>query len=486
MEVKSIKILLINPPRDQEVIGSNPEIIEKERGFNPPLGLLYIAAYLEVETSHMIEVIDAQVEQLTHEELINSVIKVKPDVVGLTAMTFTMLDVITVIRSVKKLCPKAIIVLGGPHVNLFPNETIKLPEVDYLVLGEGEEVFRDLVDQIENGNLDTLRQTKGIVFKYNNQLINTGSRKPIECLDRLPHPARHLTPYKKYSSLLSKGKIVTTLFTSRGCPFKCSFCDRPHLGKRFRARSADNVIEEIENCIELGIHEFLIYDDTFTINRKRVIEICNRIIQKKLDINFDIRSRIDTVDEEMLLLLKLAGCTGIHYGVEAGTDRVLKVLNKGITIAQVKEIFKLTHKIGIPTLAYFMIGNPTETEDEIRQTFIVAKLLNPDYLHLTILTPYPGTQVYAEALNKGIIESDVWREFAIEPTINFIPPYWGEHFSKIELQTFMVEGYRSFYLRPNYVMRRLFKIRSWVEFGNNLKAGLSVFKMSISDSFRND
>ena len=183
-------------------------------------------------------------------------------------------------------------------------------------------------------------------------------RPAIKNLDDIPFPARHLVPYKKYSSLLSKGSIVTTIFTSRGCPFQCSFCDRPHLGKSFRARSAKNVVDEIEECVNMGIHDFLFYDDTFTIKRERVLEICNEIINKRLDIAWDIRTRIDVVNEEMLKHLKKAGCQGIHYGIEAGSEKILKVLQKGITIEQAKQVFDLTRKHKIPILAYFMIGNP--------------------------------------------------------------------------------------------------------------------------------
>ena len=205
--------------------------------------------------------------------------------------------------------------------------------------------------------------------------------------------------------MLTKGNVVTTIFTSRGCPFKCAFCDRPHLGKRFRKRSAINVVDELESCVKIGISEFLFYDDTFSIDKERVIEICKEIKKRGLKIGWDIRTRIDTVDAEIIQQLKSAGCQGIHYGIEAGTSKVLRNLKKGINIEQAKVVFKKTKKYGVRVLAYFMIGNPGETAEDIEITFQVMKDLNPDYVHLTILTPFPGTEIYSNALERGVIKN---------------------------------------------------------------------------------
>lgn len=470
-----MKVLLINPPRENEIIGNNPSIIEEERGHNPPLGLLYIAAFLEKHTKHDVSIIDSQVEKLDYGLLKARIVSIKPDVVGLTAMTMTLIDVIKTVNIVKEVNKNIRIVLGGPHVHLFPNETITIENVDYLVLGEGEEVFKELIGAIDDKS--TLRRIPGIVFESNSQIINTGIRPHIKNLDKLPFPARHLVPYKKYNSLLMKGKVATTIFTSRGCPFKCSFCDRPHLGNTFRSRSASNVVDELEECVKIGIHEFLFYDDTFTINKRRVIDICNEIDKRKLDIGWDIRTRVDTADEEMIKHLKKAGCQGIHYGIEAGTEKILKILNKGISINQAKHIFDLTRKYKIQILAYFMIGNPHETVDDIDTTFEVMKKLDPDYVHLTILTPFPGTRIYSDGLKKGVIKRDYWREFAKHPTTDFVPPHWDEIFTKDELNNLLIRGYRSFYLRPSYIFKRIRGTRSFGEFKKKAVAGFKVFAM---------
>lgn len=470
-----MKVLLINPPRENEIVGNNPPIIEEERGFNPPLGLLYLAGYLESYSQYDITIIDSQVEELDYNSLKSRILLVKPDVVGLTTMTMTLIDVTKTLEIVKEVNKNIKVILGGPHVHLFPEETINLKNIDYLVLGEGEEIFKELIDRI--GDKSELRKIPGLVFEDNGEIINTGFKSIIKNLDGIPFPARHLVPYKKYSSLLAKRNPVTTIFTSRGCPFQCSFCNRPHLGKVFRARSPKNVVDELEECTKMGICDFLFYDDTFTVNKQRVIDICNKIIKRKLDIGWDIRTRVDTVDEEMIKSLKMAGCQGIHYGVEAGTDKILKVLNKGITISQAKEAFDLTRKYKIPILAYFMIGNPTESRDDIFTTFKVMKELKPDYVHITILTPFPGTKIYFDGLKSGIIKKDYWREFSKNPTKNFIPPHWGEYFSREELSDLLIKDYKKFYIRPSYIFKRIKKLRSIGELKKKFRAGMKVFDM---------
>ncbi len=467
-----MKILLINPPAENTLKGNNPSIIDEERGYNPPLGLLYLAGYLEKHTSHQVEVIDTQVEEIGYEGLAAKIRQIKPDVVGITAMTFTLLDVLKIANLAKDISSEIKVVLGGPHVYIYPSETISLPQVDFLVLGEGEVTFVELVDNIHL--VEKLKEIPGLVFKSDGQIINTGLRNFISNLDELPFPARHLVPYTKYSSLIAKRKPITTMITSRGCPYKCTFCSRPHLGKRFRAHSAKYVVGEMEECTKLGINEFLVYDDTFSVDRQRVLDICHEILAKKLDIGWDIRTRVDTIDEEMLKRLKQAHCERIHYGVEAGTEKILKVLSKGITLDQVKAAFQMTKKAGISTLAYFMIGSPTETKEDILQTIKFAKELNPDFVHITITTPFPATAIYKRGLEQGIIKNDYWQQFAQNPTPDFQPHYWQENLTQTELLELIDYTYKGFYTRPTYIIKELLKVRSFGEFKRKMKAGLKV------------
>jgi radical SAM superfamily enzyme YgiQ (UPF0313 family) len=471
-----MNVLFINPPNFDELTGFLPEMVDQEAGFNPPLSILFLAGYLLDHTSHHVEIIDAQVEQLDYAGLEGRLKKSAFDVVGITVMSLTLIDVICTMAVVKKVNPECKIVVGGPHVHLFPEEMINVAGVDFAVMGEGEVTLARLLEHMDDH--DALRGIKGLVYKDGEgRLINNGP-SPVQDLDALSFPARHLTPYEKYSSLLAKRTPVTTMITSRGCPFKCTFCDRPHFGgKGFRAMSARRVVEEFETCLKMGIHEFLIYDDTFTVDKERVKDICRAVIEKKLDIGFEIRTRVDTVDMEMLALLKQAGCRGIHYGVEAGTEKILKVLQKKISLTQAKKIFDLTKRMKIQTRGYFMIGSPTETREDILETFRLARWLNPDYFHLSIFAPFPATKLYEDGLKNGSIKTDYWREYAQNPTRDFQMRFWEEDLSREELIELLKLGYRTYYVRPSYILREIFKVRSLPEFVRKAKAGLKVLFM---------
>lgn len=470
-----MKILLINPPIRQTIESCMPKILEEDLEYLPPLGLMSLAGYLLEKSSHQVEILDCQVERLNYQEL-EEILKQKNfDAVGITAMTFTIIDVITTARIIKKVKPLAKIILGGPHVNVYPNETMKIAAFDFLILGEGEETIKLLLDNLNNQA--RLVNIKGLVFRQGDKIINTGCNKFLENLDDLPFPARTLVPYKKYFSILAKNKVVTTMFTSRGCPYNCLFCDRPHLGKVFRARSANNVVKEFKKCQELGIGEIFIYDDTFTIDRQRVVDICKKLIDLKLKIDWDIRARVNTVDEELIKLMKQAGCQRIHYGVEAGTDKILKVLRKGITREMVEKAFKWTKKAKIQTVAYFMIGSPQENEEDIMESIKFAKKINPDFIHVSITTPFPATDLYLEGLCSGIIKVDYWKKFAENPVPDFIPPPWEEIFTKDQLVALLKKFYQSFYFRPGYIIKKIFQVKSLNELFKKTRGALALFKI---------
>lgn len=471
-----MRALLVNPPDLHTVVANNPTVIDSERGHHPPLGILHVAGYLRAFSTHDVAILDAQVEGLDFEGIRQRIIEYKPDLLGVTAMTFTILDVMEVCRIAKSIDPDIVVALGGPHVHIFQQETIKLPFVDVIVIGEGETTFKDLMDNLRD--LKGMRKVAGIVYKdEDGNIVNTGNRPLLDDLDILPFPARDLTPYHKYTHLMARHQPITTMFTSRGCPYKCTFCDRPHLGKNFRARSPMNVVNEMEEICNLGIREALIYDDTFTVNKRRVHEICDEILARGLNLGWDIRARVNTVDEELLKKMQAAGCQRIHYGVEVGNDRMMKVLKKGLTISQVERGFKMTKDAGIETLGYFMIGNPTETREDVMDTIALSKRINPDYIHLTILTPFPATEVYFEGLKQGVIKRDVWREFAKNPTPDFEPEYWLENFTKEELFELLVHAYKAFYQRPSYVFKVAHRVRSIGEFMRKASAGLKIFGM---------
>ncbi|UCG54760.1 MAG: cobalamin-dependent protein, partial [Dehalococcoidia bacterium] len=273
------KILLINPPVPNILRESLPPVVEDDSGLFPPLGLLYLAAYVEGIEGCSVQILDCQAEEMGHNDLHEVIRGISPDVIGIQVMTFTLIDAAIVAKTARNVVPDAYIVCGGPHPTIFPKETIDLPNVDAVIRGEGEYVFSELVKAIVSGKAP--ESAEGVITQ--NRRDVTHSLEYIEDLDVLKLPARHLIDTAKYSSPLAKSSSITTIMSSRGCPARCVFCDRPQMGKKFRKRSAAKVVEEMRYCKEqLRIDELFFYDDTFTIDRKRVSDICEMIIDSAL------------------------------------------------------------------------------------------------------------------------------------------------------------------------------------------------------------
>lgn len=468
-----MKILLIKPPSKNMLYVDQIEEVETERGFFPPLGLMYVASYLRENSDVDIKMIDMEVDRIDPDDLPVHINNFKPDIVGIQAITYTLIDTIKTAKKIKEIDNNIKIVVGGIHATIYPEETINIPYVDYVVNGEGEKTFTELIKNI--GHLEKLKKIKGLAFKHQGKIINTGRSEIIQNLDELPFPARDLLPYKKYSSVLAKRAPLTTMITSKGCPNQCVFCDRPQIENKLRPRSPKNVVDEMETCTQMGIYEFSLYDDTFTINKKRAHEICNEIIKRKLKIGWDARARVNTVDRDLLKKMKKAGCERIYYGVESGDQNILNIIKKNITLDQVRTAFKLTKEQGIQTLAYFMIGLPTETKEQILKSIKFAKELGTDYAIFSIFTPMPSTEAYYIYLKKGIF-NDYWREFAKNPAKSFQPKVLEENLTKKELDVLLKYAYKSYYINPKYIINRILSIRSIDQLKAQTKAGFNLFK----------
>ncbi|KPA09288.1 Radical SAM domain protein [Candidatus Magnetomorum sp. HK-1] len=473
-----MKILLIYPPIENEISHISLKNVDKQRGFLPPLGLLYIASYLKKNKDFHVKVIDCNIDKLTHQNIDQVIKEEKPDIVGVSAMTHFLIDAYKVMTTVKQISKKIITVIGGPHSSIYPITSIHHPDVDYAIKGEGEEVFFQLMSAIKEGlPEDKISSISGLASKF---LLEKGLKDEdiqlvrIKNLDSIPFPDRTMLPYDRYSSILSGSNNITTMITSRGCPFKCIFCDR--MGKTFRSASPEYVLDEIESILSLGIKEIFIHDDTFTVNKKRVIKICQSIIDRKLKFKWDARARVDCVDYDLLLLMKRAGCNRVSFGVETGNADVLKNLRKGISIEQVEKVFKYCKELKLNVLADFMIGSPGETMTQINDSIKFFKKIKPNYVQFSIVCPYPDTDLYRLALSKGIITTDVWKKFAMNPDINFTPPVWDEFFSRNELEIIAKKMYRKFYFSPGFILNEIKKLKSLKELKTKIKAGFSLFQ----------
>jgi radical SAM superfamily enzyme YgiQ (UPF0313 family) len=471
-----MKILFVCPPQLNAIDLSLPKILQEKEDPMPPLGLLYVASYLQKQQpQHELKFIDCELQKINHEELKKIIATEKPDVVAMSAMTFSMPTIILATETVKTTNPNTKVVLGGPHVYIYPKETLSHKNIDFLILGEGEIAFSELIANLNNP--EKYSEIKNLAYRKDSEVIINPMADAILDLDSLPMPNRELLSYKNYRSALAEKSIITTMITSRGCPFRCIFCNRPHLGKRFRFRSAKNVVQEMEECYRLGIGEIFIYDDTFTVNRQRVVDICNMLIEKNLGLLWDIRARVDTVDYELLKLLKQAGCVRIHFGVEAGTQKIMNSLRKDITLEKAETAFKMSRKLGIKTLAYFMIGSPEETREDILETIRFAKKIDPDFGHFSITSPFPATELYQIGLDKGILPNDYWLEFAKNPTLDFKPMVWEENLNHQELIKLLEKAYSSFYWRPKYIIRTFRNIRSLDELFRKAGAAIKILKI---------
>jgi len=465
-----VKVLLVNPPSRRPVRSILPPEIEKERGFFPPLGILYLAGAIRglagVETS----VIDAVAEDLSADDIALRVAEGGFDLVGITVMTFSLIDAMDTAMAIKAARPDTVVVAGGPHPHLFPEETLALGPFNAVFRGEGEEGFRKLVE----GWPDTVKHPPPGLWWKDGPKGEPATAPFIENPDRLAMPARELSRLSAYHSVLSGKRPITTMMSSRGCPHRCVFCDRPHLGKKFRPMSAEAVADEMEACVKAGIREIVFYDDTFTASPQRVRALAELLLERDIKIEWDIRARVSDLGEEDYALCRKAGLARVHFGVESGDPQILKSLKKGITVDQARHAFASAHKAGLETLAYFMTGLPGETRETLDRTLELAKELDPDYVHFSVLIPFPGTPIYQTGLEKGIIEKDVWKEFACSPSTDFVPPVWEEELSSEEILSALSRMYRSFYRQPRVLLRRLKRVRSFPELMAGAKMGSKI------------
>jgi len=424
-----MKVLLIQPKVENPIKANNPTFVDETRGINPSIGLMYMASYLLRYTNHTINIFDGQLNDSI--DLIALLMKNNYDVVGISVLTFTLIDAINTIKLVRRESPMSKIVVGGTHPTIYPQEMLKW--ADFVIRGEGEQVLPIVLDNLNS---------KQRIF---------GLKELEQNLDKYPFPYR--TRVKEYNSIFSKG-CATTIITSRGCPFQCTFCYRPVVGKTLRMRTTENVVNEIVECVNKGIGDFQIYDDTFTVNTERVGNICKEIINRKLKIRFDVRTRVDMINIYLLELLRRAGMVQIRFGIESGNQRVLDRMQKEITLQQIKQAFLWCKELNIETIGYIMLGNPGETREDINDTINLVNRLKPDFVHCAIFTLFPGTQSYEEWLAKG--NKDVWKEFATNPTKDFQSPVWGD-IPREELEQMVMKFYKDFYLRLGYIMKHIWK-----------------------------
>ena len=360
----------------------------------PPIGIYYVGAVLR-ENNHEVEILNWHAINKTPEKIEQIIADKKPDVIGFSILHANRWGGIEIARTAKQLDPKVKIVFGGIGASLLWEHLLThFPEIDFVVIGEGEYTFLNLIRCMEEGETRP-QDIKGIAFRENGKAARTKKADPQAQLDKLPIPAK----YYEYQHVSS----------TRGCAWDCTFCGSPQFwGHKIRFRSPEDFVEELELLYKKGITFFYFSDDTFTTNKKRVIQICKQIIEKNLKISWFAISRVDHVGEDILYWMRKAGCIQISYGVESGSEKIRNALNKKVDNDQIKKAFSLTVQYGILSRAYFIYGSPGETWDTIQETIDLIHEIKPLSMVAYILDIFPGTQLYADLQKRSSVTDDVW------------------------------------------------------------------------------
>lgn len=372
----------------------------------PPLGLAFVAASLE-QAGYQATILDNYNLKKPIEEVKQELKRFEPDIVGITCGSVTYRRCIETAKAVKEVLPYCKVVVGGWQPTYMPESLLQYPEIDYLVMGEGEQAMVKLADSLTERKKSAISNIPGIAYMNEENIIKTDPTF-LQELDQIPFPARHLLPMEIYDRVIPylDASPVDTMNVIRGCPYHCAYCETKKLwGPTCRAFSAERVVAEIEHLIQdFGSRGVYFVGDNFTINKKRTIKLCNLIKEKNLDIKWVCDTRVDQVSRELLREMKSAGCQTIWFGVESGSARILEKLNKKITLEQISHAFKLCKEQGIQLACSFMVGIPGETIDDMNSTFKFARKLDPDWCQFNTYVAVPGSNLYDEIMKNGLYD----------------------------------------------------------------------------------
>lgn len=432
----------------------------------PPLGMVYLAALLR-DKGYDANFIDANILNLSKEEIIEKLNEFKPDYVLYNTITDNLQDTISWIREIKKEYSKPVII-GGPHMEIYPKETLTHECIDYGVVGDGWETLPELLDTLEHKG--DLTEVKGIVFRKEGEIILTEERPKTVSLEDVPFPARDLLQNEKYDTVLSKARPITIMITALGCPFQCTYCCTD---TNLRARSAEHIVAEVEECVnKYGIKEIEFYDETFTVNRKKMNRFLDLVEEKGLKFYWSVRTRVDCVDKELLNRMARNGCIRVNFGIESGDEDVLRAINRNMSIDTIRKSVKWSKEAGIMTFGFFMIGLPQDTKESIEKTLNLMLELDLDFMQLNKFTMLPNTKIYEDyKIETG---HDFWREYTLgKVTLDDFKRTYLK-ITDVELDEYLEKGYRQFYYRPKYIWQKLIAVSSFREFKRLASGALSL------------
>ncbi len=471
-----MKALVTNPPWPGPGYGARSDVRWPHRRGDKyleyPIYLAYAVAVLEdakIETTF----IDCVADDLTTRAFLDRTKKIKPSIVFIECSTPSISYDLSTAKKLKEELKDVFVVLVGPHPTYFHKEILNEKRfVDAIVRGEFDLTVRDLSLALQKG--ESLANVKGISYRDNTAVYVNPDRSLIQNLDSLPFPARHKVKSASYREAVFTGKKCTTIVSSRGCPNQCVFCLWPRImyGGKYRARSPENIIAEIKRAVDKhGIDEIYFDDDCLTLNKRRLVRICQAIKEQGIDIRWMCQSRVDNVDRKLLKEMKNAGCHYIKYGVESGSQSMLNMMKKGITLEDAKKAFALTRRVGIKTQAFFLLGLPWDTHETIEETIEFAKELKPDSAQFAVVVPHPGTELYDICVREGWLKFDSWEDFDCRKAL-----IDAGNLSAHEIERYRVRAYREFYFRPSYILRTTLRLWNPKEARRIIRSARSIIE----------
>lgn len=382
----------------------------------PPLDFAYAAAVLE-ENGYEFELIDAPALNFNVKKLMDRVSNDESSLVIVNTSVVSLTDDLNVASLIKEKSPESLVCVTGSLVSVMPDVALSNPAIDIVIQGEIEYTIVELLKAVEAGQL---KDVHGIAYKKDGVIVKNRNQPLSLNLDELPFPAYHHLPIDRYYYNLLPRRPFVTMLTSRGCPYKCFYC--PYtigFGSIWRKRSPSSVLDEIQLLVDkFNVKSVLLKDQVFTFDMKRAEEICEGIVERGIDIQWRCETRVDRLSEKLMLKMKEAGCVGIHVGIESGDPKILSAMAKrGLNIDMVRKIFATAKDVGIGTSAFFIIGLPGETKRSIWASYKLARQINPDIIQFTMITPYPGTELYDMAKEKGWILTEDWTKYNLSNVV---------------------------------------------------------------------
>ena len=479
LNLRGVKFCLVFPPyRESEDIVFL-KTAKSDLGKITPLSLCAVAAILE-KFGAKVKIVDANACAITMSEAINEITSFSPEFLGFTLSTYQFHFTLEWIRNIRSKVNIPVIV-GGSHARIYPREVLTHKCIDYCIMGDAEEALPNLVYALMENK--PLAEVGGIAYRDNDENIKVNRFSLyINDLEKVPFPARHLVNNSLYYSLISKYKNFTAMSTSRGCVFKCTFCDNHCIP--YRAMNPKRVVDEMEVCQkDFLINEIDMFDGIVSVSKKRLQAICDQVIKRKLKIFWSFRTRADLVDKELLTALRAAGCIRIYYGIESGVSEILRNVNKDVGLERIKYVIKLTKKSGIDTFGFFMVGNYGENYQTVRESMKLMLSLPLDYVQIAPIFYPPNTEAYAGVVQA--IKQDYWKEYTLNPKYTIEFPIVGTDFNRKQVNSIVRKMYLRFYFRPKFIIKFMLKLRSFDELIRSLKAVFDMLKETLRHNSEN-